>query len=194
MKTMWVLWKRCEFYENDVSIMKNDVNIMKNDVSIMDQMMRWWCGPLRAPSPVDLHPFLVELSNPLLLYFSSCTSFRSQSHNWGRPLLGRAHSQVSEAAKVPLGHLSTSRSPASSLVARRSFTAGNHLSLLFLQSIHGLPVKLKPRHSPAFWPGGGCVCLFAVPEVPECTLGLSTTQKALWCTATLWRAYTEIQE
>ena len=99
---------------------------------------------------------------------------------------------MSEAAKVPLGHLSTSRSPASSLVARRSFTAGNHLSLLFLQSIHGLPVKLKPRHSPAFWPGGGCVCLFAVPEVPfvHSRVVYHTQGTLVHCTAPLPRAYT----
>ena len=31
--------------------------------------------------------------------------------------------------------------------------------------------------------GGGCVCLFAVPDVQECTR-MSTTYKALWCTYT----------
>ena len=135
----------------------------------MDQMVCWWYGPLQVQSPVDLHPFLAELSNPRLLCFSSCTGFPSQSHNWGHPLPGLAHSQVSEAARMIL---STS-CPPSSLIARRSFTAGNHSSLSFLQSFHKLSVKITST-LPCVLAWGRIQCL------PVCG-SWSSTQSALTC-------------
>ena len=107
----------------------------------MDRLMCWWCGPWQVLSLVDLHPFLAESSNPLLLCSSSYTGFLSQSHNWVRPLLGSAHLQVLGPAKVSHGRLSTSR-PTSSPIAGSIFTAGNNSSLLFLQSVHGLSVEI----------------------------------------------------